>query len=188
MSCKIPINSKKENDTGESYERDPSNVSTSNVSTSNVSTSNVSTYCYIKADKDHHDLQDLFDGKYIKSQEIWRFSKNLEQQVYNFLDCSSTESDEYKSDDEYIIIKKNKSKTHSKSDSDSETMLNHVQSENVVNKKKRRDRLHRANSFNASDDSNDECDSLDENFRRHRQPIEKLSVESNKLKKEANKY
>jgi len=119
---------------------------------------NLSTYCYIKADEDHNDLQDLFGGEYIKSQEIWRFPKNLEQKVYNFLDCSSTESE---SDDINTPDRPNK---------------------------KRRNRLHRANSFNASDDSNDECDSLDGNFRRRRQPIEKVLVESNKLKKEADKY
>lgn len=135
------------------------------------------TYCYIKADEDHHDLEDLFGGKYLKSQEIWRFPKNLEQQVYNFLDCSSSESEEFKSDDEIL----NNDSMGPEESTDNELIK-------MSKQHGRRDRLHRANSFNASDDSNDECDSLDENFRRRRQPIEKLSLEKNKLKKEAEKY
>jgi hypothetical protein len=152
----------------------------------------LSTYCYIKADEDHYDLQDLFGGKYIKSQEIWRFPKNLEQQVHNFLDCSSTESEESdndintNSDHDQMIVQSNPDIRTSEEDK-----VNPNSAEGVgdsLRAKKRRDRLHRANSFNASDDSNDECDSLDEKYRRRRQPIEKVLVESNKLKKEADKY
>jgi hypothetical protein len=163
MSRKIPISKSHKNETGQK---------TSNCLPDYPNHPTPSTYCYIKADEDHHDLKDLFGGKYIKAQEIWRFPKNLEQQVYNFLDCSSTESEEFESDD---INKKLKSDD---SDDDNPIRVN----------KKRRDRLHRANSFNASDDSNDECDSLDENYRRRRQPVEKVLIESNKLKKEADKY
>jgi len=137
------------------------------------------TYCYIKADEDHHDLEDLFSGKYLKSQEIWRFPKNLEQQVYNFLDCSSSESEECESDEEIL----NSNDSIMDRSTDNELIKGRSKSKHV-----RRDRLHRANSFNASDESNDGCDSLDENFRRRRQPIEKLSLEKNKLKKEAEKY
>lgn len=151
----------------------------------------LSTYCYIKADEDHYDLQDLFGGKYIKSQEIWRFPKSLEQQVYNFLDCSSTESEE--SDDDINTDPTGQFPMSVQSDSDiklqgsEEDKVMSNSAGQALRAKKRRDRLHRANSFNASDDSNDECDSLDENFRRRRQPIEKVLVESNKLKKEADK-
>ena len=193
MSCKIPIPSPKDNirSSKGSLKSHPTHHPT------------LSTYCYIKADEDHYDLQDLFGGKYIKAQEIWRFPKNLEQQVYNFLDCSSTESEE---SDDYINTKSKTSLQHSnprlgtcspyhfelQSDSDDSAWVvgdskGSTEEDKVIPNKKRRDRLHRANSFNASDDSNDECDSLDENFRRRRQPIEKVLVESNKLKKEADK-
>lgn len=124
------------------------------------------TYCYIKADKDHHDLEDLFGGKYIKSQEVWRFDKNKEQDVYAFLDCSSTESEQF--------------------DDSSENDNNSEKNDKVQKKYKRRDRLHRANSFNASDDSNDECDSFDNNFRRPRIPKEKIIQISESLKQESN--
>jgi hypothetical protein len=147
-----------------------------------------STYCYIKADEDHHDLEDLFDGEYLKPQEIWRFPKNLEQQVYNFLDCSSSESD---SSCESLFERDSpgKESTTRRSEAQHDIVGESVNPLGAgLKQRKRRDRLHRANSFNASDDSNDEGDSLDENFRRHRQSIETVSVESNKLKKEANKY
>jgi len=185
MSCKIPIPTPKN--------APPGDIRSSSLKNHPAHHPKLSTYCYIKADEDHYDLQDLFGGKYIKSQEIWRFPKNLEQQVYNFLDCSSTETE---SDDD------TKLKTHPLDRTDrtdpmgggpidsgsSSRSSEEDKDKSQPNKKKRRDRLHRANSFNASDDSNDECDSLDENFRRHRQPIEKVLVESNKLKKEADKY
>ncbi|MGL5961638.1 MAG: hypothetical protein ACRCZ0_06775 [Cetobacterium sp.] len=176
MSCKIPIPTSKKDQSSAHHPK-------------------LSTYCYIKADKDHYDLQDLFGGKYIKSQEIWRFPKSLEQQVYNFLDCSSTESEENEENEENdddintdttgqfpMIVEYDSDIKMQSSEEDK------VRSNKAGRVKKRRDRLHRANSFNASDDSNDECDSLDENFRRHRQPIEKVLVESNKLKKEADKF
>lgn len=148
-----------------------------------------STYCYIKADEDHHDLQDLFGGKYLKAQEIWRFDKKLEQTVYNFLDCSSSESESEGDDNNRSSL----DKFNSSVDESIIGVMDQTENEIIIKasksaKTKRRDRLHRANSFNASDESNDECDSLDENFRRHCQSIEKISKESDNLKKEAQNY
>lgn len=146
---------------------------------------NSATYCYIKADEDHHDLEDIFGGKYIKAQEIWRFPKNKEQQVYNFLDCSSSESEKCESDSE----KWNRITTVYEDES-VRAETDEAQNELILAEgcgRQRRDRLHRANSFNASDESNDECDSLDEHFRRHRALLKSFE-ERNELKKEADKY
>lgn len=146
----------------------------------------LSSYCYIKADKDHQDLEDLFGGKYLESQDIWRFDKKKEQLVYEFLDCSSSESEEENDEDD-----ENYENNYSDLD---ETLVSETVKE-VLQKKtpkkapkpaaKKRDRLHRANSFNASDDSNDDCDSLDNNFRRHRISKDKTIQDSCRLKKEA---
>ena len=171
MSCKIPIPTSKKDQSSAHHPK-------------------LSTYCYIKSDEDHYDLQDLFGGKYIKSQEIWRFPKSLEQQVYNFLDCSSTESEESETGHDpttgqFPMVVQSDSDIKVRGSEEDKVRSNGAGE--ALRAKKRRDRLHRANSFNASDDSNDECNSLDKNFRRRRQPIEKVLVESNKLKKEADK-
>ena len=114
-------------------------------------------YFYLKADPDHHDLEDIFNGKYDKNRKEWRFDKNQEDEVTRFMYCSSSESEEDMFDD----------------DDDS------------VSVKRRRDRLHRANSFNASDESDEEHDSIDGRYRRTRPSRQKIAADVGKLKKAA---
>ena len=129
-------------------------------------------YVYIKADPDHYDLEDIFKGKYIKNRKEWRFDKTHEKEVTKFLYCSSSESEEgledafARSDDEEI--------------SDAVKEL-------LAMKRKQRDRLHRANSFNASDTSDEEHESIDGRYRRHRPSRQKIAADVGKLKKEVEK-
>jgi len=113
-------------------------------------------YVYIKGDKDHVDLEDLFQGKYIKNRGIWQFDKEREAEVLRFLDVSSSSS----SDEELVQMPS----------------------------RNRQDRLHRANSFNASDESNEDCDSIDDTFRRKRVKKDTAIQNSLKLKQEAEKH
>jgi hypothetical protein len=137
-------------------------------------------YIYIKADPDHHDLEDIFNGKYIKNRKEWRFEKKQEEEVTRFLNCSSSESEEGL--DKFA-----------KSDSESED-LDGLQISDAVKEvlamkavKRRRDRLHRANSFNASDASDEEHESIDGRYRRTRLNRQKIVAEVGKLKKEFEK-
>lgn len=121
-------------------------------------------YFYVKADPDHHDLEDIFEGKYIKNRKEWRFEKKQEDEVTRFLHCSSSESEE-EEDLEGLQI----------SDSLKEVLA------------MKRDRLHRANSFNASDASDEEHESIDGRYRRSRPSRQKIAAEVGKLKKEVEK-
>ncbi len=129
-------------------------------------------YVYIKADPDHYDLEDIFKGKYIKNRKEWRFDKTHEKEVTKFLYYSSSESEEgledafARSDDEEI--------------SDAVKEL-------LARKRKQRDRLHRANSFNASDTSDEEHESIDGRYRRQRPSRQKIAADVGKLKKEVEK-
>lgn len=127
-------------------------------------------YFYVKADPDHHDLEDIFNGKYIQNRKEWRFEKKQEDEVARFLYCSSSESEEGLED------------KFTRSDSEDED-IEGLQ----VSKRRRRDRLHRANSFNASDDSDEEHASIDGRYRRPRPSRQKITADVGKLKKEVEK-
>lgn len=138
-------------------------------------------YCYIKADPDHQDLEDLFKGKYIRNRKEWRFDKKQEDEVTRFLHCSSSESEEGL-EDKFV---------RSDSDNDDEDMEGFQISERVkaliAVKRRQRDRLHRANSFNASDDSDEGHESIDGRYRRPRPSRQKIAADVGKLKKEVEK-
>ena len=102
-------------------------------------------YFYVKADPDHYDLEDIFKGKYLKNRKEWRFEKKQEEEVTRFLYCSSSESEEGL-EDKFV-----------RSDSEGDDTL---QISDAM-KRRQRDRLHRANSFNASDTSDEEHESID---------------------------
>jgi hypothetical protein len=101
-------------------------------------------YCYIQSEENNIDLIDLFDGVYIKEKNSWRFKKSQEKIVLNFLFCSSSEDEE-----------------------DLNSFLDNS-SEKNKSKKIKKDRLHRANSFNASDNTNDSDSSIEDSFLRQR--------------------
>lgn len=128
-------------------------------------------YFYIKADPDHHDLEDIFNGKYIKNRQEWQFNKSQEKEVTEYLYCESAESESIESDEE---------------DLDNLQISENVK-ELISMKRRQRDRLHRANSFNASDDSDEEHDSIDGSYRRARPSNKKISADVRKLKKEIEK-
>lgn len=132
-------------------------------------------YFYVKADPDHHDLEDIFGGQYIKSRKEWRFEKNQKEEVTRFLCCSSSESEEGL-DDKFA-----------KSDSEGEIEISEDAKEVLATKRRQRDRLHRANSFNASDASDEEYESIDGRYRRRRPTRQKIRVDVGKLKKEFEK-
>lgn len=129
-------------------------------------------YFYVKADPDHYDLEDLFDGKYIGARKEWRFDKNKKEEVTNFLYCSSSESEEglnqFLNDDEEI----------------DNLNVSEDAKELLLIKRRQRDRLHRANSFNASDESDEEHESIDSRYRRKRPSKRKISVDVRNLRKE----
>jgi hypothetical protein len=137
-------------------------------------------YFYVKADPDHHDLEDIFNGKYIKNRKEWRFEKKQEEEVTRFLYCSSSESEEGLED------------KFARSDSDDTEDEDNIQMSDAVKevlaiKRRQRDRLHRANSFNASDSSDEEHESIDGRYRRSRPNRQKIAADVNKLKKEIEK-
>lgn len=105
-------------------------------------------YFYVKGVEDHIDLKDLFNGIYIPEKQEWRFDKKLENDVLDFLYCSSCDEEELDND---IDCKKN--------------------------------RLRRATSFNALDSSDEEHDSIDRSYRRHRLTPKEISKD-NKIIKE----
>jgi len=129
-------------------------------------------YVYIKADPDHYDLEDIFKGKYIKNRKEWRFDKTHEKEVTKFLYYSSSESEEGLED--------------AFARSDDEEISDDVK-ELLAMKRKQRDRLHRANSFNASDTSDEEHESIDGRYRRQRPSRQKIAADVGKLKKEVEK-
>ncbi|ASZ85128.1 148R [Cherax quadricarinatus iridovirus] len=118
---------------------------------------------YVKADPDHIDLKDLFGGEYVKELGLWKFRKEMQQQVDEFLDDSSYESEEDCVRARVNSGDKDKSKDISKSP---ET-------------KRKRTRLHRANSFSIADSTDEECESDHENYRRSRKNIKNLKVADN---------
>jgi hypothetical protein len=136
-------------------------------------------YFYVKADPDHHDLEDIFNGKYIKNRKEWRFEKKQEDEVARFLYCSSSESEEGLED------------KFTRSDSEDEDIeglqVSAAVKEMLAIKRRRRDRLHRANSFNASDASDEEHTSIDGRYRRPRPSRQKITADVGKLKKEVEK-
>lgn len=42
-------------------------------------------YVYIEADEDFYDLEDMFEGKYIRAQNCWRIKKKYEKNVLEYL-------------------------------------------------------------------------------------------------------
>jgi len=131
-------------------------------------------YFYVKSDPDHYDLYDIFKGVYIKKRKEWRFNKEQEDEVTKFLYCSSSESEEgldynFTSSDEDPI------------------QLSDDAKELLMVKRRQRDRLHRANSFNASDNSEEDCESIDGRYRRHRRSRQKIASDVLKIKKELEK-
>jgi len=135
-----------------------------------------SQYFYVKADPDHHDLEDIFNGKYIKNRKEWRFEKKQEDEVTRFLYCSSSESEEGLED------------KFARSDSEDEDLqISDAVKEVLAMKRRQRDRLHRANSFNASDASDEEHESIDGRYRRPRPSRQKIAADVGKLKKEVEK-
>lgn len=136
-------------------------------------------YFYVKADPDHYDLEDIFKGKYIKNRKEWRFEKSQEEEVTRFLYCSSSESEEGLED------------KFSRSDSEDEELdglqMSDAVKEVLAVKRRQRDRLHRANSFNASDSSDEEHESIDGRYRRPRPSRQKIAADVGKLRKEVEK-
>ncbi len=136
-------------------------------------------YFYVKADPDHHDLEDIFQGKYIKNRKEWRFEKNQEEEVTRFLYCSSSESEEGLED------------KFARSDSEDEDLdglqMSDAVKELLAVKRRQRDRLRRANSFNASDASDEEYESIDGRYRRQRPSRQKITADVDKLRKEVEK-
>lgn len=138
-------------------------------------------YCYIKADQDHQDLADIFKGEYIKNRKAWRFDKNQKEEVTRFLYCSSSESEEGLED------KFARSDSESEDDQQQDGQIKDDMKEVLAMKRRNRNRLHRANSFNASDASDEDYDSIDGSYRRARPSRKKISADVNKLKKEIEK-
>lgn len=132
-------------------------------------------YFYVKADPDHHDLEDIFKGKYIKNRKEWRFEKKQEEEVTRFLYCSSSESEEGL-DDKFA-----------RSDSEDDLQISDAVKKVLAVKRRQRDRLHRANSFNASDASDEEHESIDGRYRRPRPSRQKIAADVGKLRKEVEK-
>lgn len=136
-------------------------------------------YFYVKADPDHYDLEDIFKGKYIKNRKEWRFEKSQEEEVTRFLYCSSSESEEGLED------------KFARSDSEDEELdglqMSDAVKEVLAVKRRQRDRLHRANSFNASDSSDEEHESIDGRYRRPRPSRQKIAADVGKLRKEVEK-
>lgn len=130
-------------------------------------------YFYVKADPDHYDLEDIFQGKYIKNRKEWRFEKKQEEEVTKFLYCSSSESEEGLED-----------KFTRSDDEDNDLQISEDAKELLTIKRRPRDRLHRANSFNASDSSDEEHESVDGRYRRQRFSRQKITADVSKLKKE----
>lgn len=118
-------------------------------------------YFFIRMPKHQVDLEDLFGGVYNDDTGEWRFDKSKESDVFAYLHCSSDESEEEVS----IFLDKNTSLV-------SENVLPDLDEVNPTKLSrppyKGRDRLHRANSFNASDSSDESDSSLEENYRRSR--------------------
>lgn len=135
-------------------------------------------YFYVKADPDHHDLEDIFNGKYIKNRKEWRFEKKQEDEVARFLYCSSSESEEGLED---------KFTRSDSEDEDEGLQVSAAVKEVLAIKRRQRDRLHRANSFNASDASDEEHTSIDGRYRRPRPSRQKITADVGKLKKEVEK-
>lgn len=133
-------------------------------------------FCYIKADADHHDIEDLFGGKFIKARGVWKVPKSKEQDVYKYLDCDSSESEE------------GVEQLYGSSPELDDSSIPATVKEAVKERRKQRDRLHRANSFNASDDTDDDRDSVDDEFRRHRISKVKATKERNLIKKEEERH
>lgn len=135
-------------------------------------------YFYLKADPDHHDLEDIFKGKYDKNRKEWRFEKNQEDEVTRFMYCSSSESEEGL-EDKFVTSNDNDS-----GDDDDDIQISEAAKEMIsMKRRRRRDRLHRANSFNASDKSDEEHDSIDGRYRRTRPTRQKIVADVSKLKK-----
>lgn len=104
-------------------------------------------YFYVKGVEDHIDLKDLFNGIYIPERKEWRFDEKLENDVLDFLYCSSCDEEE--------------------SDNDKDCKKN---------------RLHRSTSFNALDSSDEEHDSIDRSYRRHRLTQKEISKDNQIIK------
>jgi hypothetical protein len=136
-------------------------------------------YFYVKADPDHHDLEDIFEGKYDKKLKEWRFDKKQEEEVTRFLNCSSSESEEGLED--------KFARSSDEEDLDDLQISNDVKELLAVKRRLRRDRLHRAHSFNASDSSDEEHESVDGRYRRPRPSRQKIAADVGKLKKEVEK-
>ena len=96
-------------------------------------------FIYIKAPEDFYDLEDLFNGKYFKSYKRWRFTKEQEQEVLSYLEV-----------DEKLVSELNDRAASPQSSSPAGPL---VEPPKVETKSKR---LHRSNSFNASEDDEDE--------------------------------
>lgn len=133
-------------------------------------------YFYVKADPDHRDLEDIFKGKYIKKRKEWRFEKKQEEEVTQFLYCSSSESEEGL-DDKFV-------KSDEEEQEDQDFQISDAVKELIAVKRRQRDRLHRANSFNASDESDEDHESIDGRYRRPRPNHQKITADVGKLKKE----
>jgi len=121
-------------------------------------------YFFIKMPKHQVDLEDLFGGVYNEDTGEWCFEKSKESAVFDYLNCSSDESQE----DMNVFLKRN---TQSGDRGSTLISLEGEDSERVGTKSvtyNKRDRLHRANSFNASDSSDESDSSLEDNYRRSR--------------------
>jgi len=111
-------------------------------------------YYYMNGEPDHYDLQDLFGGVYIKAKKMWRFPKHQESAVKSFIECSSDSLDS----------------SIEESDSDVDLFSDDSPRDDQLKKTNRRDQLHRANSFNASDSSNEDVESIDDDYLRSHNP------------------
>lgn len=130
-------------------------------------------YFYIKSPEDHYDLEDLFEGIFIHEKQMWKIDKSKEKDVMNFLYCSDEENEENIDTPNEMHNENDERTTTSQLEIDSENNESDSASESEddivpVIKISKRDRLHRANSFNASDSSNEDCESIESDYRRKR--------------------
>ena len=80
-------------------------------------------------------MEDLFNGKYFRSYKRWRFSKEQEQEVLSYLEVDENLINEFNEQNQKSETSQSLSRTSSSSENETKPR-----------------RLHRSNSFNASED------------------------------------
>jgi hypothetical protein len=138
-------------------------------------------YFFIRMPKHQVDLEDLFGGEFNDETGEWRFAKTQKDAVFDYLYCSS--EDEECTLTEFLDTHPGKRPKGGTPERVAGTPLLSDRRRAVSRKEEasspslsppsrprenKRDRLHRANSFNASDSSDEEDSSLERHYRRSR--------------------